>query len=82
MAMIEHGETKNGEALSVPLNEIAMATLRRQQGKHETRVFTYRGKPLQSANTRVWRQAPVECGITDFRWHDLRHTWGKLAPAE
>lgn len=75
MAMIEHGETKNGEALGVPLNEIAMATLLRQQGKHETRVFTYRGKPLQSANTRVWRQALVECGITDFRWHDLRHTW-------
>ena len=75
MAMIEHGDTKNGEALGVPLNDIAMAALLRQQGKHETSVFTYRGKPLRSANTQAWRKALVRAGISDFRWHDLRHTW-------
>jgi integrase len=74
-ATVEHGDTKNGDALGVPLNDIALAVLRRQQGKHETHVFTYRGKPLRSANTRAWRKALVESGITDFRWHDLRHTW-------
>src|SRR5579864_2982552 len=41
MAMIEHGDTKNGAALGVPLNDIAMAVLLRQQGKHEKSVFTY-----------------------------------------
>ena len=75
VVMIEHGDTKNGEALGVPLNDVAMAVLLRQQGKHETSVFTYRGQPLRSANTRAWRGALAKSGITNFRWHDLRHTW-------
>lgn len=75
MATIAHGDTKNGDALGVPLNDVAMAVLERQAGKHKTHVFTYRGKPLRSANTRTWRAALAKCGITDFRWHDLRHTW-------
>lgn len=75
MAMIEHGDTKNGEALGVPLNDIAVAVLLRQLGKHETSVFTFRGKPLRSANTRAWRAALAKTGISNFRWHDLRHTW-------
>lgn len=75
MARIEHGDTKNEEALGVPLNDLAMAVLERQKGKHEKHVFTYRGKPLRSANTRAWRKALARSGITNFRWHDLRHTW-------
>jgi integrase len=75
MAMVEHGDTKNGDALGVPLNDLAMAVLERQQGKHERHVFTFRGNPLRSANTRAWRKALGRAGITNFRWHDLRHTW-------
>lgn len=75
MVRIEHGDTKNGDALGVPLNDLAMAVLARQQGKHGTAVFTYRGERLRSANTRAWRKALVRAGISDFRWHDLRHTW-------
>lgn len=75
LATIEHGDTKNEDALGVALNDIAMAVLMRQQGKHKTAVFTYRGERLRSANTKAWRKALVRAGIKNFRWHDLRHTW-------
>ena len=75
IATVEGSDTKNGEALGVPLNDIAMGVLERQRGKHRKNVFTYRGKPLRTANTRTWRAALKACGIRDFRWHDLRHTW-------
>jgi integrase len=75
LVTIEDGDTKNGEALGVPLNEVALGVLERQQGRHATHVFTYRGEPLRTANTRSWRAALKACGIEDFRWHDLRHTW-------
>ena len=75
IATIEAGDTKTGNALGVPLNEAAVAVLERQWGKHRERVFTYKGKPLNSANTRTWRKALKASGIKDFRWHDLRHTW-------
>jgi integrase len=74
-AWVQAISSKNKTALAVPLNALAMEVLVRQKGKHETRVFTYAGKPLATANTRAWRKALVRAGITDFRWHDLRHTW-------
>ena len=75
LVTIGHGETKNGDALGVPLNEAALGVLERQHGKHRTHVFTYRGDRLRSANNRAWRAALKASGIENFRWHDLRHTW-------
>jgi integrase len=66
---------KNRRAHSVPLNETAMAVIRRQIGKHPTRVFTYRGDPIGQVNTKAWSAALKRAGIEDFRWHDLRHTF-------
>ncbi|WP_246543299.1 tyrosine-type recombinase/integrase [Novosphingobium profundi] len=75
IVMIAHGETKNGNALGVPLNELAMAVLTRRKEKYTDHVFTYRGKPINQVNTKAWKDALKRAGITNFRWHDLRHTW-------
>lgn len=74
-AWIHAWQSKNRRPIAIPLNDTAFAVLLRQKGKHLARVFTFQGKPLNSANTRAWKQALIRAGITDFRWHDLRHTW-------
>jgi len=74
-AWIRGTQSKNRRPISVPLNDIALFVLRRQLGQHPERVFTFRGKPIKWANTLPWRKALKRAGITDFRWHDLRHTW-------
>jgi integrase len=74
-AWIHGAQSKNRRPIAVPLNDAALAVLRRQVGKHSERVFTYRGNPLKAANTRAWGLALDRAGIENFRWHDLRHTW-------
>jgi integrase len=71
--------SKNGKALSIPLNAQALAVLQKQVGKHPTLVFTKVGKRIARANGQVWRNAVKRAGIVDFRWHDLRHTWASWA---
>lgn len=73
--MGSRSQSKNRSAIAVPLNDVAIEVLKRQQGKHSVRVFTYNGKPIKQANTRAWGLALDRAGIEDFRWHDLRHTW-------
>jgi integrase len=74
-AWVKGTQSKNRHPIAVPLNETALEVLKRQQGKHPLRVFTFRGKPLNSVNTKSWHAALKRAGIKDFRWHDLRHTW-------
>lgn len=74
-AWIHAAQSKNRRPIAIPLNETAYTVLMRQMGKHPSRVFTFRGRPLNSANNKAWIQALKRAGITDFRWHDLRHTW-------
>jgi integrase len=75
IAWIHADQAKGRKDIHVSLNSVALSVLRAQVGKHESRVFTYRGNPLAHANTRAWRDALKRAGIEDFRWHDLRHTW-------
>ena len=74
-AWIHAEQSKSKKAIAVPLNDDAMSVLRKQLGKHSDNVFTYKGKPVELANTKAWRKALKRAGISDFRWHDLRHTW-------
>ncbi|HUD27639.1 MAG TPA: site-specific integrase [Novosphingobium sp.] len=73
--MLEHGETKNDDALGVPLNDLAISVLERRKGEQSPHVFTYRGRPIGQVNTKAWKNALRRAGISNFRWHDLRHTW-------
>lgn len=66
---------KNGRPLQIPLNEDAMAVLKACEGRHETYVFTHKGEPFFSIESRPWGKALTKAELTDFRWHDLRHTW-------
>jgi integrase len=68
-------QAKAGRDIHVSLNETALAVLRRQVGKHPTRVLTYDGEPYRRAYTKAWQKALRRAGIENFRWHDLRHTW-------
>jgi integrase len=65
-AWVKGTQSKNRRPISVPLNATAMAVLSRQEGKHPTRVFTYRGKPINSVNTKAWHAALKRAGIEDL----------------
>jgi integrase len=75
IAWIHPDQAKARKAIGVPLNAEAIVVLRRQMGKHPRFVFTHRGKPVRSVNTKAWKAALRRASVADFRWHDLRHTW-------
>jgi len=75
VAWIHPDQAKARRAIAVPLNADALAVISEQEGNHPLYVFTYRGHPISQVNTKAWKAALRRAGITDFRWHDLRHTW-------
>jgi len=75
LAWIHPDQAKEGKGIAVPLSELAVKTLEEQQGIHPEFVFTYRGRPVAQTSTNAWRKALARAGISNFRWHDLRHTW-------
>ena len=74
-AWIHPDQAKARKAIGVPLSAAAVIVLREQIGKHPVYVFTYRGKPVSQVNNVAWQDALKRAGISNFRWHDLRHTW-------
>ena len=74
-AWIHPDQAKSQKAIAIPLSAAAVIVLREQIGKHPVNVFSYRGNPIRQVNTKAWQAALQRAGITDFRWHDLRHTW-------
>jgi integrase len=75
VAWVHPDQAKARRAIAVPLNAEALAIVHKQIGKHATHVFSYRGNSVRQLNTKAWYAALQRAGITDFRWHDLRHTW-------
>lgn len=71
-------EFKTNRDLVIPLNAEALQLLRDEAGRpmrHATHVFTYRQDRIRSANNTGWQSALRRAGITDFRFHDLRHSF-------
>ena len=75
LAWIHPDQAKARKAIAVPLNAEAVGIIRKRIGKHTTHVFSFRGETIRQVSTKAWYQALERAGITDFRWHDLRHTW-------
>lgn len=73
--VIPKGEFKTKKDHGFPLNADAQAILRRWGGKHSEFVFVYRGHPIRNVNSTAWKKLLKRHGVTDFRWHDLRHVW-------
>ncbi len=74
-AWIHPDQAKARKAIPVPLSKRVLTLLHNLKGMHDRYVFTYNGKPVNQPNNSAWRKALHRAGITDFRWHDLRHTW-------
>ena len=72
---IHPDQAKAKKAIAVPLNSDAITIIRKQIGKNQQYIFTYKGNRVTRANNHAWQKALVRAGIEDFRWHDLRHTW-------
>jgi integrase len=74
---VRAGYAKNGEARSVPMNQVLTITLKavKLQGIEGEGVFCNRqGKAYRSFRT-AFERAVRKAGITDFTFHDLRHTF-------
>lgn len=71
---IHADQAKARKVLRIPLNQDAIDVLLAQMGKHDLRVFTYKGRPVETIGNSFDR-AVKKVGIEDFRFHDLRHTW-------
>lgn len=74
-AWIHPDKAKAKKAIPVPLNEHAISVLRNCAYRHKRFVFTYKNNPIGQCNTKAWRKALKRASISNFRWHDLRHTW-------
>lgn len=70
-------ETKNGETRKIPMNKQLTTILKNVKDKTRSSeyVFSVNGNPYGDIKTGWWK-ALEEAKIENFRFHDLRHTFG------
>ena len=67
---------KHGEPTSINITQKARQIIADQPVKGIYRqIFKYQGRPIKDPARSAWRKARSDCGLSDFRFHDLRHTW-------
>lgn len=78
--VITLSKTKNGETRSIPLVGVAFTLLQERakvRSLTDDRIFPPKARAKKSECINLdkpWRTALKSAGITDFHWHDLRHT--------
>ena len=75
LAWIHPDQAKARRAIPVPLNAEAVAIVTQAGREAPDARVQLPGKPIIQVSTKAWYAALERAGITDFRWHDLRHTW-------
>lgn len=73
-AMVTAENAKSGRARSLPLNDEAIRVLRECDMSCEY-VFSINGERLMDIERKEFNRALQAVQISDFRFHDLRHTW-------
>jgi site-specific recombinase XerD len=76
MLTVTGPRTKNGQSRIINLNSEALVVLERwkQQSNGLLLFSNYDGNRLSYLKT-AWSKLLLEAQITNFRWHDLRHTF-------
>ncbi|MGT3185006.1 tyrosine-type recombinase/integrase [Yersinia enterocolitica] len=74
IAVITAENAKSGKARPLPLNDEAVKIIR-ECPKDSDYVFSRNGVPKYQIARSEFSRALNRAGITDFRFHDLRHTW-------
>lgn len=70
---------KNGKPFSIALNETAVQVIRSHLGRHTEYVFVNDdGAAFEYVPSKMWKRVLAQAGLSDVRWHDLRHTWASL----
>ena len=74
IAVVTAENAKSGKARPLPLNDEAVRILN-ECSKDSEYVFSVNGEKLKEISRADFPRALKMAGITDFRFHDLRHTW-------
>lgn len=77
--IIDGSEMKTGQTHVVPVTEAIRQLLTRNTGRHPVYVFTTpKGKKILRNFHQAWKKALANAGISDYHWHDNRHTWASV----
>lgn len=77
LVTVEGHTSKTGKTRHVPLNEEALTVLKKWKRDNSNLVYVFGGvdgEPLHDTRTS-WETALKKAHISNFRWHDLRHTF-------
>jgi integrase len=71
------GISKTGEARYIHLNSVARAALLKLRQRCDSEGYVCPGpEGVRSKDKQRWfEESVLRCGVRNFRWHDLRHTF-------